>query len=368
MKKILIICANTFGYNGIAAVILNEYKAFDKEKMQIDLLFNNEPPEEIKEIFTKNNSKLYIMERNKNPLKYIRKLKKVMRENKYDLVHVHGNSATMAVELLAAKKAGVKVRIPHSHNTTCNHIKIHKLLKPIFDRSYTHGFACGQSAGKWLFGNKDFVVINNGIDTKRFTYNKEYRDEIRIRYNLKGKFVVGHVGVFNHQKNHEKLIEIFEQVSKINDRAVLVLIGEGETKEHIMKLVSEKWLENKVIFVGTTNDVHKFMNAFDVMALPSRFEGFPVVLVEAQCTGLHCVVSTNVSAEADITGLVEYANYEDNINEFIKKINLVGLNKVDRACVGVESAKTISLKGYSIWENGARIQELYEKYINESYK
>jgi glycosyltransferase involved in cell wall biosynthesis len=108
------------------------------------------------------------------------------------------------------------------------------------------------------------------------------------------------------------------------------------------------------------------MNAFDVMALPSRFEGFPVVLVEAQCTGLHCIVSTNVPVEADITGLVEFANCDDDVYEFVEKLNQVAIGDVDRECVATESFVTISRKGYSIWDNGKRIQGLYENYISRS--
>ena len=200
MKKILMICTSFFGYNGIAAVIINEYKALDKEKMQVDLLCINEPSDEIKEMFKKNNSQIFVVSRNSQPVRYMIKISRIMKENKYDIVHIHGNSATMAVELMAARRAGIKVRIPHSHNTTSDHMRIHKLLKPIFDRTYTHAFACGTNAGKWLYGKKDFIVINNGIDTTRFTYNKEYRDFIREKYNLEDKFVVGHVGRFNYQK------------------------------------------------------------------------------------------------------------------------------------------------------------------------
>ena len=365
MRKVLIICTNVFGYNGIAAVILNEYKAFDKEKMQIDLLLINEPSDEIKEMLKKNNSRLYVVKRNSNPIKYMKEIKKIMKENKYDLVHIHGNSATMAVELLAAKKAGVKVRIPHSHNTTSDHMKVHRFLKPIFDKTYTHGFACGLNAGKWLYGDNEFVVINNGIDTMRFSYNEEYRDEIRKKHNIEDKFVVGHVGVFNYQKNHIRLIEIFEKLHKINEKSVLVLIGVGDTKNDVESLIKQKGLEDDVIMVGTTNDVHKYMNAFDVLALASRFEGFPGVLIEAQCTGLHCVASNNVPIETDITGLVEYADCDDSIDDFVEKLNLVAINNVDRKLFAKESAKTISLKGYSIWDNGARIQSLYETYISE---
>lgn len=366
MKNILVICTSVFGYNGIAGVILNYYKALDKEKMHIDMLLINEPSEEVKDLLKANNSKLYVVKRNSNPLMYMHKIKKIMKENKYDLVHIHGNSATMAVELIAAKQAGIPVRIPHSHNTTSDHMRAHKLLKPFFDKNYSYGFACGNEAGKWLYGDNDFVVINNGIDTEKFKYNEEFRQEIREKYGIEDKFVVGHVGLFNYQKNHEMLIEIFRKLHKKNPNSVLMLIGEGEELEYIKELVQDEKLQDDVIFVGTTNEVNKYMMAFDVMALPSRFEGLPLVLVEAQCCGLPCIVSTNVSIEANITGLVDFVDYDKDIDTYVDKLNLVSVRKGERATIAEEAIKTIKLKGYSILDNGKRIEELYQVYIDNA--
>lgn len=366
MEKILVICTNVFGYNGIAGVILNYYKALDKEKMNIDMILINEPSDEVKQLLKKNNSKLYIVKRNSNPLAYMYKIEKIMKENKYDLVHIHGNSATMAIELMAAKRAGIPVRIPHSHNTTSDHMRAHKLLKPIFSKNYSYGFACGNEAGKWLYGDRDFVVINNGVDTDKFQYNKEFRDEIRRKYGVTDKFVVGHIGVFNYQKNHETLIEIFRKVHRKNTNSVLMLIGEGENVELIKEIVREENLENDVIFVGTTDEVYKYMMAFDVLALPSRFEGLPLVLVEAQCSGLPCVVSTNVSIEANITGLVEFVDYDKEINRFVERLNIVSVKNMDRESIAEEAIKTIKLKGYSINDNAKRMEELFKVYIENT--
>ena len=366
MNKILVICTNVFGYNGIAGVILNYYKAIDKQKMHIDMLLINEPSDDVKQLLKDNGSELYVVKRNSNPMRYMHKIEKIMRENKYDLVHIHGNSATMAVELMAAKRAGVPVRIPHSHNTTSDHMSAHKLLKPIFNKNYSYGFACGNEAGKWLYGDRDFVVINNGVDTDKFQYNEDFRDEIRRKYGVKDKFVVGHIGVFNYQKNHEILIEIFRRLHRKNPNSVLMLIGEGENVELIKEIVREEKLENDVIFVGTTDKANKYMMAFDVLALPSRFEGLPLVLVEAQCSGLPCVVSTNVSIESNITGLVEYVDYDKEIDKFVERLNIVSVKERDRASIADEAIKTIKLKGYSINDNAKRMEELFKVYIDNA--
>lgn len=366
MNKILVICTNVFGYNGITGVILNYYKAIDKQKMHIDMLLINEPSDDVKQLLKDNGSELYVVKRNSNPMRYMHKIEKIMRENKYDLVHIHGNSATMVVELMAAKRAGVPVRIPHSHNTTSDHMSAHKLLKPIFNKNYSYGFACGNEAGKWLYGDRDFVVINNGVDTDKFQYNTDYRYEIRRKYNVTDRFVVGHIGVFNYQKNHETLIEIFRKLHRKNPNSVLMLIGEGENVELIKERVREEKLENDVIFVGTTDEVNKYMMAFDVLALPSRFEGLPLVLVEAQCSGLPCVVSTNVSIESNITGLVEYVDYDKEINRFVERLNSVSVKDRDRESIAEEAIKTIKLKGYSINDNAKRMEELFKVYIDNT--
>lgn len=366
MKNILVICTNVFGYNGIASVILNYYKAIDKEKIHIDMVLINEPRQEIKELFEENNTNLYVIKRNSNPFSYMKSLKEIMKSNNYELVHIHGNSATMAIELMVAKSVGIKVRIPHCHNVTTDHGIIHNVLKPIFNKSYSYGFACGKDAGKWLYGDKDFVVINNGIDTDNFKFNSEYRDAIRDKYHLEGKYVVGHVGIFNYQKNHKALIDIFVKLHKKNKNSVLMLIGEGDNYDEIKELVKLEKLEDCVIFVGTTDDVNKYMMAFDVFALPSRFEGLPLVLVEAQCTGLPCVASREVSVEADITGLVDYEDYEET-ELYANKLNSVHNRNYDREVTAKETRKTICLKGYSIWDNAKRIEELYDVYIDDAY-
>lgn len=362
MKKVLIVCANVFGHNGIANVILNYYKAMDKKKFNIDVLLINEPEEKIRKELEKNGSKVYVVERNTNPVKYLNEVTRIMKNNKYDLVHIHGNSATMAVELLAAKLAGIKVRIPHSHNTTSDHMRAHRLLQPLFNKLYTHGFACGVEAGKWLYGDKEFVVINNGIDVDKFQYKEEYRHEIRMKYDKEDKIIIGHVGVFNYQKNHEKLIEIFKKVYDKNPNYVLMLIGEGENKSNIEELVKTMGLEKNVIFVGTTTDIEKYMMAFDVLLLPSRFEGLPLVLVEAQCTGLHCIASTNVSEESNITGLVDFYDYEKDVDKYVSRILELQKNVNTREELARKAKDDICKKGYSIHDNARMIEELYQKY------
>ena len=128
---------------------------------------------------------------------------------------------------------GIKIRIAHCHNTTCDKLRIHKVLKPIFKRIYTYGFACSEDAGKWLFGERDFKILPNGFDTQKFIFNLESRNRIRKELKLENKYIIGHVGMFNKQKNHEFLLEIFKSILKVKADAILMLIGVGKLKEEI---------------------------------------------------------------------------------------------------------------------------------------
>ena len=131
---------------------------------------------------------------------------------------------------MLARLRGVKVRIAHSHNTTCGHMKIHRLLTPIFNRTYNYGIACGYDAGKWLFNNRNFYVLPNSFETEKYCYNENARDEVRREIGVNDELVVGHVGRFNDQKNHRFILQLFEKIAGDNPTSVLLLVGDKELK------------------------------------------------------------------------------------------------------------------------------------------
>ncbi|QGF40719.1 glycosyltransferase [Limosilactobacillus gastricus] len=163
---------------------------------------------------------------------------RLCRQNQYDVVHVNGNSTTMAIELAAAKLAGVKVRVAHSHNTTTRHVKANQLLRPFFEMVVNGRIACNQAAGKWLFKSKDFVIIENGIDFDKYKLNQNVRTKIRSKLGISDdKILIGHIGKFNSQKNQEFLIELAE---KLDDRYRVILIGNGVNLKKDRLLVEKK--------------------------------------------------------------------------------------------------------------------------------
>ncbi|MCX7883738.1 MAG: glycosyltransferase family 1 protein [Caloramator sp.] len=362
--KILIISTVKFEVNGITNVILNYYRAMDKTNIQIDFVVPNEIRDDLKGEFESNGSHIYIIKgRNKRSLLYINELTKLINKNKYDIIHAHGNSCTLAIEMYAAKKAGVKVRIPHSHNTKTKYIIVHQLLRRLFDASYTHAFACGQKAGEWLYKGKKFEIINNGIDIQKFKYNEEIRENYRNKYNLYGKKVIGHIGNFCSQKNHEYLIDIFKEIIKLDKDYKLILIGDGELKNNIETKVKNLGLNDFIIFIGKTLDVPQLMQAIDIILMPSKFEGLPLTLVEAQAACLPCFVSDVVSKEVAITDLVHFISLKKSPKEWAEQI--INLKPINRREIKDKIDNQIVEAGYSITDNAKKMKELYRNYIGQ---
>lgn len=329
MIRVLVVEPTVFSHDGITNVMTNYYTYIDHTKIHMDVVTINPVSQQFKKTLDRYGSKNYVLSyRNRNPVKYVHELRRILKAGKYQIIHVHGCSATMAVEMLAAKLAGVKVRVAHSHNTTCDHVKIDKLLRPMFNRFCNVGFACGKEAGEWMFPKRRFTVIANGIDLERFQYNEKIRAEFRTKYGLAGKTVIGHVGRFSTQKNHKKLIEIFAEYCKTHKDTKLVLVGDGELKPEIEEKAKKEQLD--VLFVGLSDEVEKWLQAMDIIVFPSLFEGLPLGLVEAQAAGLPCILSNTISPATKITDLTCFVGLNDAPGEWCMTIDEM-LAKTDRA-------------------------------------
>ena len=207
-------------------------------------------------------------------------------------MHSHIDSMSY-LPLLAAKRANVPVRIAHSHNTSIDRdlkYPLKQLFRTRITKVANEYCACGEEAGKFLFGNRDFKVIPNAIETERFIYKEEVRKRVRKELRFTDEFVVGHVGRLSYQKNHEFLLEIFAQLYTIYLGARLLLVGIGEKEQELRNKVQKLGLEDVVIFLGNRNDVNELYQAMDVFVMPSFFEGIPVTGIEAQFSGLTCVI------------------------------------------------------------------------------
>lgn len=352
--------ASKLDITGISTVIMNYCSHMDPSRFEI-IIAAGEP---ISDIYREKckclGIKLYeLPDRWKASGSYYKKLNGIIKETRPDILHVHGNSATMSIELFLAWLHGIKVRIPHAHNTTCTGMRLHKMLFPVFSRLYTQAFACGNKAGEWLYKGKPFYIIPNGFDTERFKFNQRSRDKIRSKLNLAEAFIIGHIGRFNPQKNQPFLISIFERYASEHEDAVLLLTGTGPDFEKTKNIVDKSPYKDKIILYGETDAPEDLYSAMDVFVLPSRYEGLPVVLVEAECSGLYCIISDTVTDEMNIGDHITSLSLDDDLKKWCEAIESVPVT--DRAAFYEDN--TAAIHKYDIAANAVRLEELYTDFV-----
>lgn len=341
-------------YGGVEMVVMNYYRHIDRSKVQFDFFVLEESEIPQREEIERLGGRIYIVPHYKHLVQYEKTLIRLFKENNYKIVHSHMNTLSV-FSLRAAKKAGVPMRIAHNHSTAGkgeykkNLVKY--MLRPFAKVYPTDLFACSHLAGDWLYGkNTNYTVFNNAIELDKFVYNEQIRQKIRKQYHIENKFVIGHVGRFCYQKNHDFLIDIFEKVHEREKEAILLLIGEGELEDEIKAKVHRLGLDECVIFAGTCSNVNEMYQAMDVFVLPSRYEGLPVVGVEAQAAGLPCLFSKCVTREVKILKTTEFADF---IDEYVD--NMCNHAKMKR----VNAEKKIIEAGFDIKTEAEKLLKYY---------
>jgi len=312
MKKIIVFLTNLLN-NGISNFLYNYLSFMPLYNFDITILCSAPIDQEILEKFKTLNIKFKIVTSKKVSLtKYTHEVKKIL-ENTYDVSHINGNSGTMALECWLSKKSQIKKIILHNHNTSCDHPFIFgpKSVFTWYMKRHADGLlACSKDAGKWLFKN-NYLILNNAININKYMFNFNYRHEIRSKYSIDDStYIIGQVGLFNKQKNQEFTLNVFQIYLKKNPNALLMFVGEGSNLDYIKNKVNELMLNDKVIFCGSRTDVFKYYSAMDLFILPSIFEGFGIVNVEAQASGLPCLVSDKVIREVKCSDKFNYESLE----------------------------------------------------------
>ncbi len=291
-----------------------------------------------------------------------------LKKNKYDIVHCHVNNAIGLIFAAVAKNAGVNKVVVHTHNNSFGAGK--RILKSllrffsivIFRNVPDLFLACSNEAGKWTFGTSvekrtNYHVIYNGIDQQKFAYNKKKRNELREHYSLNGKFVIGHIGHFNYQKNQAFLLQTIQDVSRKISNVCYFFVGAGELKNDFLREVREKHLESFVIVIDTVTNPQDYYSMFDVFAFPSHFEGFGIVLIEAQISGLKVICSANVSKDTAITENIEYLPIDTNESVHLWAKSIIkcknNIHEINRTIAQ-------SYKKYEISEISKKIESYYE--------
>ncbi|MGN0468274.1 MAG: glycosyltransferase family 1 protein [Acutalibacteraceae bacterium] len=344
---------------GEETMIMNYYRRMDRDKIQFDFLVHQDAEGVYEDEIKKLGGRIYraFPIRPWNYSKYRKWLDNFFKEhNEFSAVHAH-ILENCGFVLESAKNAGIKVRIAHSH-----------LAQVPFDYKYpfrvygkhvlkncgvTKRLACGEEAGQYLFGKDDFEVMPNAVDMDSFGYNEEIRKSKRKELNLENKIIIGNVARFHVVKNQTYLVDIFASFLKREKDAVLLLVGMGEQMENVKQKVSSLGLEDKVFFLGVRTDVNELLQAMDVFVFPSKLEGLPLSLVEAQCAGLPCLLSDRVAKETAITDLVEFIPLEKSPDEWAQCVSEA--LKKERKNVNDQ----ISAAHYDIAQNVSRLEKIY---------
>ena len=353
---------NRMDSGGVEAIVMNYYRAMDRSKVQFDFYFEDKSCFPQREELERLGAGVYFLPSYKKLISYHRALYRAFRQRRYKIVHAQ--MSTLSVfPLFAAWRAGVPVRICHAHTTAAwgeglkTVLKV--VLRPLSKLFATEWFACGEIAGKWMYGGKAVAegkvqIMPNGIDLAKFAFDDGARQAVRAEYGIpRDALVVGHVGRFAYQKNHAFLLQVFERLLQRAPDAYLLLLGEGELYRQVEQQARELGLRERVVFGGVRQDVAKCYSAMDVFCLPSFYEGVPVAAVEAQVNGLPCLCSDTVSREAALSRELVQLSLRQPAEEWAERLR------------GLLPARSTSsdgrrLDGWDIRAHAQRMQRWYE--------
>lgn len=303
---------------------------------------------------------ILLPERNHNPVRYVRVLTKLLKDGGFDAIHVNGSSGIMSIEMIAALFSKTRVRVAHSHNTQSSHGILHRLLKPILKMTSSKHVACSIEAGKWLFGNADVNVIHNGIDTEKFRYNQIERENFRSSTGLDKRFVIGHVGKFNYQKNHSFLLVLFREIRKVIPEAVLYLVGDGPELRRIKEFADELGIAKDVIFAGLKDNIPGILSGCDIMLLPSFYEGLPTVAIEWQASGLPAILSDSITTESSPTKTMDFLPLGGELDAWVSKVKYYHDNAIDRLSRSDKNIELLKVEGFDTDSMVHNITKLYK--------
>lgn len=354
---------------GIETMIMNIYRNIDRDRVQFDFLshFGREAAfnDEIRSLGGKiyempalrDETKIYFW----RIFKYIKALKLFFKEHKeYNVIHCHMTN-TASIYIPIAKKYGVKCCISHSHNTHSKKGLLGLLTDILHKPLYKHAtdfFACSEAAKKWFYPEEmiksgKIKVIANAVDAEKFRFNPEIRERMRKELNLKDDLTVVCVARFSPEKNQTFLIDVLNEMLKTRKDVVFVFAGDGPCEEEIKKKAKDLGVYEHTRFLGMRPDVPDILQASDVFALASLFEGLPVTGIEAQASGLHCVASDGITSEMNAINMVEYISLDKPVSYWAERMFAAGEHKRE------DTFERLKASGYDIHTTVPWLQEFY---------
>lgn len=307
VMKVLHVVSNIAVGNGIMTVLMNYYSHIDRNSIQFDFLFFEHREITFEDRIKSLGGKVYKLPDIRNVIEFRRGYNQFCKNvyGQYDIAHIH-DCFMISFLIDIKKKANVNALVVHSHNPRLSDNLVGEIRNRILSLpNYfipDYYMACSKQSGEYAFGKrfKNGMVLNNAIDLPQYQFDERKREYTRKELEFDGKIVIGNIAGFRKQKNHRFLLEVFKEILAIEPNSELVLVGEGHLKNDIVKLSEDLGLRDKTVFMGTRDDIPELLCAFDIMLLPSLYEGFGIVLIEAQAAGLPCVYSDMIPKETNI--------------------------------------------------------------------
>ena len=354
---------------GAESVVMTYFRNIDKSSFSFDFICESDstniPYEEIEKL----GGRVIIVSPYEDTKKYVKELTAIFKNGNYDIVHSHIDALSY-LSLKAAKKAKIPVRIAHSHIPSTKLEMDHKFLKdvyrPLVKVNATHYFACSEVSARFLFGDKAFekgkvFIIKNAIDLSYFKYNEKIRIKKRKELGIKDdEIVIGHIGRFVNQKNHEFILELFKNIRDNDNDVVLLLAGQGPLMTDIREKAYVMGIYDKIKFLGQVNNINKLYQAMDVFILPSFYEGNPITLIEAQCASLPCIVSEEVGESSKLLSSTTLMSLNSPLDIWSKII-------IDAAQKGkrIDRTNTLKREGYDINIVIKKLEKKYRELVNK---
>lgn len=357
MKRILHVIS-TLEQGGTEAVVLNYLANMEEDKIIFDfLVIWGENKGYYEDFLRLKGCKIFKMQNPPNKFfAHGKELRQFFKQEKYDIVHIHAMSALRYRVAKAAKKCGVKTVIYHSHSSSNEkHLNIHQLLKDRLNKWCDYKFACSSLAGKYMYKGR-FTVINNAVDTEKFSFNVAFRTKLREQYGLANKLVIGNVGRLSALKNQRFLLNVLPYLKQKTEDVVLFCVGEGDERNFLIECAEKIGLKDNLILSGNVGtEVYKYYSAFDVLAFPSHYEGLSMVLMEAQSNGLPVVASDTITEENGITENFKFLPIDENEVNYSLWAETVYDFKDKRK----DNMSIVTAAGFDIKTEAKKLQEFY---------
>lgn len=355
---------SALGSGGVESMLSNYYKLMDKNEIRFDFIIHDSKVGILEQFFEQNGSHIYrVTSKKQNILKNILQTYKIIKNGNYDVIHCHQNFSS-CVPLVIGWICKCKIRIAHSHakadSVINNERLLNKIMRLIILKFANVFCACSDEAGKFLFGEKvDIKIIYNVIDVEKFRYDSYKREDLRKKYGIEDKFVVGNIGRLCIHKNQKFLVEIVSELKKKIEKVHLVIVGNGELKDEILSKVKKLELSSNFLLMDECNNINEILNMFDAFVLPSLSEGLGMVLIEAQANSLKCIASNKViPKEVKITNLLEFEDLDNGTSGWVKRLMEIKEQK--------RIGKNYEIKSeYDARIGSIKLLELYSQLIKE---